>query len=65
MEDFETKIEKSKELLNKLNRPDITLHESMKIYEDGLKSIKEASKMLEDAKLKYREISSENSNPSE
>jgi len=62
MEDFETKIEKAKELLNKLNKPDITLNESMKIYEEGLKSIKEATKMIEEAKIKYKEISSENSN---
>lgn len=64
MENFEEKIEKAKELLNKLNKPDITLNESMKIYEDGLKSIKDATKMIENAKIKYKEISNENSNTS-
>ncbi len=36
----------------------------MKIYEDGLKSIKDATKMIENAKIKYKEISNENSNTS-
>ncbi len=53
---FEEKLEKSKELIDKLMNPEITLEESIKIYKEGLESIKEAQKMLEEAKLKVEEI---------
>jgi len=54
---FEEKLEKSKDLIDKLMNPEITLEESIKIYKEGLETIKEAQKMLEDAKLKVEEIS--------
>jgi len=53
---FEKKLEKSKELIDRLMNPEITLEESVKIYKEGLESIKEAQKMLEEAKLKVEEI---------
>jgi exodeoxyribonuclease VII small subunit len=53
---FEEKLEKSKKLIEKLMDPEITLEESVKIYKEGLETIKEAQKMLEDAKLKVEEI---------
>ncbi len=56
-ENFEAKLQKSKELIDKLMNPDITLEESIKIYKEGLESIKEAQKLLEEAKLKVKEIS--------
>jgi len=56
---FEEKLEKSKDLIDKLMNPEITLEESIKIYKEGLETIKEAQKMLEDAKLKVEEISKE------
>ncbi len=56
-ENFEAKLQKSKELIDKLMNPDITLEESIKIYKEGLESIKEAQKLLEEAKLKVQEIS--------
>ena len=39
---FEEKLEHSKALLEKLMNPEITLEESVKLYEEGLKNIKEA-----------------------
>jgi len=54
---FEEKLNKSKELIDKLMDPEITLEESIKIYKEGLETIKEAQKMLEEAKLKVEEIS--------
>ncbi|NWF66398.1 MAG: exodeoxyribonuclease VII small subunit [Campylobacterales bacterium] len=57
--DFEKKIEKAKELLEKLMSPDITLENSVKFYESGIKELNEASKMLEQAKLRYEEIKKE------
>jgi exodeoxyribonuclease VII small subunit len=55
-ETFEQKLAHSKELLEKLMNPEITLEDSIKLYEDGLKSIKSAQSMIEDAKLKVETI---------
>ena len=53
---FETKLEVSKEILNRLMDPSITLEESLKLYEEGLKEIKLAQKMIEKAKVKIEII---------
>ncbi len=53
---FEEKLTHSKSLLEKLMDPEITLEESVKLYEEGLKMIREAQKMIEDAKLKVETI---------
>ena len=53
---FEQKLEKSKQLLNQLLDPDITLEESLKLYENGIKEIKSAQKMIEEAKVKIELI---------
>jgi exodeoxyribonuclease VII small subunit len=55
-ETFETKLEESKTILNQLMDPAITLEESLKLYEDGLKKIKSAQKMIEEAKVKIETI---------
>jgi len=55
--DFEKKIEKSKEILDKLMDPEISLDNSMKLYKEGFKELKEANKMLELAKLEFEELS--------
>lgn len=55
-ETFETKLEASKKILNQLMDPAITLEESLKLYEDGLKQIKSAQKMIEEAKVKIETI---------
>jgi len=62
---FEEKLEYSKELLEKLMNPEITLEESVKIYEEGLKNIKEAQKLIEDAKTKISVIEQANQKESE
>jgi len=59
---FEEKLEHSKELLEKLMNPEITLEESVKLYEDGLKNIKEAQTLIEEAKTKITVIEQENQN---
>jgi len=53
---FEQKLEESKKILNQLMNPEITLEESLKLYEDGLVQIKEAQKMIEEAKVKIETI---------
>ncbi len=55
-ETFEEKLEHSKNLLEKLMNPEITLEESVKFYEEGLKNIKEAQTLIEEAKVKITVI---------
>ncbi|HFQ61178.1 MAG TPA: exodeoxyribonuclease VII small subunit [Epsilonproteobacteria bacterium] len=59
---FEEKLEHSKELLEKLMDPEITLEESVKLYEEGLKNIKEAQTLIEEAKTKITIIDQANQN---
>lgn len=59
---FEEKLAYSKELLEKLMDPEITLEESVKLYEEGLKNIKEAQKLIEEAKTKISVIEQKNRN---
>ncbi len=56
MIDFEKKIEEAKKLLEKLNDPEITLHQAIEYYKKGIKLLEEASKMIEEAKLQFKEI---------
>ena len=53
---FEQKIENARKILQKLVDPQITLAQSVKSYEEGIKELNEATKMLEEAKLKINEI---------
>ena len=54
--DFETKLEGAKKTLDVLMNPEITLQESVKAYEKGMKELSDAQKILEDAQLKITEI---------
>ncbi len=56
---FEKKIEKSKEILEKLMDPEITLSKSIELYKMGLKELKEAETLLERAKLELQEYQKE------
>ncbi len=62
---FEQKLEESKKILNQLLDPAITLEESLKLYENGLKEIKSAQKMIEEAKVKIELIEKNNSKAKE
>ena len=48
---FEKKIESANALLNELMRNDISLDESLKAYERGVKELNDAQRMLEEATL--------------
>ena len=61
-ETFEEKLAHSKALLEKLINPEITLEESVKLYEEGLKNIKEAQTLIEEAKMKITVIEQANQN---
>ncbi len=53
---FEDKLEYSREVLEQLSSPEITLDEAIKLYEDGIKNIKDAQNMIEKAKVKIETI---------
>ncbi len=55
-EEFESKLENAKKILETLMSPEITLQNSVKAYETGMKELSEAQKMLEDATIKVQEI---------
>ena len=55
-EDFEGKLESAKETLKILMNPEITLQDSVKAYEKGMKELSDAQKILEDAQIKIQEI---------
>ncbi|WP_345974609.1 exodeoxyribonuclease VII small subunit [Sulfurimonas sp. HSL3-7] len=55
-EDFEIRLEKAKAILEKLMNPEITLNESVKAYEEGMKELQQAQKMLENAQLQIEQI---------
>lgn len=48
---FEDKITKAKELLEKLSNPQITLSDSINVYKTGVKELEDAQKLLDEAKL--------------
>lgn len=57
-QDFETKLEGAKKTLETLMNPEITLQDSVKAYEKGMKELSDAQKMLEEAEIKINEIKS-------
>jgi len=55
-EDFEVRLDKAKAILEKLMNPEITLSDSVKAYENGMKELQAAQKMLENAQLQVETI---------
>lgn len=53
---FETKLDSAKKTLEVLMNPEITLQDSVKAYEKGIKELKDAQKILEEAQIKITEI---------
>ncbi|ADV45699.1 exodeoxyribonuclease VII small subunit [Nitratifractor salsuginis] len=58
---FEEQLERSREILERLMDPEITLEESVKLYEEGMETIHRARKMIEEAKLKVEQIEAQHS----
>ena len=56
MQDFEKKLKEAKELLEKLNDPEITLFEAMEYYKKGIKLLEESTKIIEEAKLQFKQL---------
>ncbi|EPI5818370.1 exodeoxyribonuclease VII small subunit [Campylobacter jejuni] len=53
---FEENLKHADESLEKLNNQELALDESVKIYKEGLESIKKARLELEKAKLEVEQI---------
>lgn len=58
-QDFEQKLQEAKKILEQLNAPDITLEASVQAYKKGMEALKEATKLLEDAKLSIEQAKEE------
>ncbi len=56
---FEDKLESAKLVLEELSNPQLSLGDGMKRYTKGLDLLKEATKMIEDAKLEYQNLQEE------
>lgn len=55
-DNFEDKLDNAKKILETLMSPEITLQNSVKAYENGMKELTQAQKILEDATIKIQEI---------
>ena len=55
-ESFETKITNAKAILEKLMDPALPMNESVKAYEEGIKELKAAETMLQNAQLQIQII---------
>ena len=53
-ESFETKITNAKAILEKLMDPALPMNESVKAYEEGMKELKVAETMLQNAQLQIQ-----------
>ena len=53
---FELKLEKAKIILENLSNPELSLEEGMKKYQEGIAILKDATKMIEEAKLTYTKL---------
>ena len=53
---FEEQLEESRKILERLMDPEITLEESVTLYEKGMENIRAARKSIEEAKLKVETI---------
>lgn len=61
-ESFEIKLEKAKVILENLSNPELSLADGMKKYQEGISILKEASKMIEEAKLEYTKLQNNEEN---
>ena len=63
--DFEEKIKNIKNIIEKLNDPRLSLKDGMNLYKEGVKELKEAQDILQEAKLEFNEIKNEEINEEE
>jgi len=56
---FEERVEAAKKIMEQLMDPEIPLEKSVKLYKEGMELLKEAGKILEEAKLEVDTIEKE------
>jgi len=54
--DFEKKIENAKKTLEKLMDPELTLDQSVKSYKEGMQTLQDAQRILEEATIEFEKI---------
>ena len=54
--DFEERIKMVKEIVDKIQNSQVSLDESLKLYEDGIKIIKDLTKELKEEQEKIEKI---------
>lgn len=59
-ETFESKIHDIESIIARLSSDEVSLDESLKLYAQGSKKLKEAQQLLEKANLMFEEIKREN-----
>jgi len=62
---FEDRVEAAKKIMEQLMDPEIPLEKSVKLYKEGMELLKEAGKILEEAKLEVETIEKEEIDPEE
>ena len=62
---FEERVEAVKKIMEQLMDPEIPLEKSVKLYKEGMELLKEAGKILEEAKLEVDTIEKEEIDPEE
>ena len=62
---FEDRVESAKKIMEQLMDPEIPLEKSVKLYKEGMELLKEAGKILEEAKLEVETIEKEEIDPEE
>ena len=56
---FEEKLALADKILNDLNKDDVSLENSIKLHEQGIKLLNEAREILENAKLSIKQVDDE------
>jgi len=62
---FEERVESAKKIMEQLMDPQIPLEKSVKLYKEGMKALKEAGKILEEAKIEVETIEKDEIDPKE
>ena len=53
---FEQKVNKAKEILDKLVSKEVSLEEALQLYKDGINHLNEAQEMLDTSKLEFENL---------
>ncbi len=57
---FENQLEKLEEVVATLEKGDVSLDESLKLFEEGIKNVRQCSKMLQTAEQKVEALIEKN-----